>query len=101
MELSKKQKRDFAAIANFRDKNEKASWIRKKKNIESLVSDLEPIEEAIRELNNKRAEILEDIRKIRDSMDADCIHPQDYLVHYERYVKCRFCETNISIPKTS
>lgn len=100
MELSKKQKKDFAAIANFRDKNEKASWMRKKKNIEALVSELEPIEETIRELNKRRSEILDEINKVRLSMDADCIHPQDYLVHYERYVKCRFCETNISIPRT-
>lgn len=101
MELSKKQKRDFAAIANFRDKNEKASWMRKKKNIEALVAELEPIEELIRELNKKREDLLQQVESIRYTMDADCIHPQDYLVHYERYVKCRFCESNISIPKTS
>jgi len=45
MTIDKKtEKRDFAAVANFRDKNEKASWLRKKKNLETLVSDIAPIE---------------------------------------------------------
>lgn len=95
----KKQKRDFAAIANFRDKNEKASWLRKKKNLEALVSKLEPIEDDLRRLNSTKMTIIDEIDEIRKTMVVDCVHPQDYLVHYQKYVKCRFCESSISIPR--
>jgi len=95
----KKEKKDFAAISNFRDKNEKASWLRKKKNLETLVEDLEPVEDEIRKLTAVKMDIIDQLNEIRKTMIVDCIHPQDYLVHYEKYVKCRFCESNISIPR--
>ncbi len=96
---SKTEKRDFAAVSNFRDKNEKASWIRKKKNLESLVSDITPIEDSILRLTTEKNKIMDEINEIRKTMVVDCIHPQDYLVHYGTYIKCRFCETKVSIPK--
>lgn len=99
MTLNKNHKRDFAAIANFRDKNEKASWLRKKKNLEALVESLEPIELELLRLNQQKMDITDKIQAIRKTMVTDCIHPQDYLVHYGKYVKCRFCESNISIPR--
>lgn len=99
MALSKKHKKDFSTIANFRDKNEKASWIRKKKNLEALVAELEPIEMQLLKLNTQKSDIMDEVNKIRRTMVVDCIHPQDYLVHYEKYIKCRFCECNISIPR--
>jgi hypothetical protein len=95
----KQEKKDFAAIANFRDKNEKASWLRKKKNLEALVVKLEPMEEELRRINATKMEIFDEIVDIRKTMIVDCIHPQDYLVHYQKYIKCRFCESNISIPR--
>lgn len=95
----KQEKKDFAAIANFRDKNEKASWLRKKKNLEALVVKLEPIEEELRRVNAAKMEIFDEIMDIRKTMIVDCIHPQDYLIHYQKYIKCRFCESNISIPR--
>lgn len=97
--MDKKSKRDITAIANFRDKNEKASWLRKKKNLESLVEKLEPIENNLIALNNKKQEILDEVNEIRKTMLADCIHPQDYLVHYDKYVLCKFCNYKISIPR--
>lgn len=96
---AKQEKRDFAAIANFRDKNEKASWLRKKKNLETLVETLEPIEAEILKLQHEKMAIVDDMDAIRKTMVVDCIHPQDYLVHYGKYIKCRFCESNISIPR--
>lgn len=96
---TKKIKKDFEAIWNFRDKNEKASWVRKKKNLETLVAKLEPIEEQLRKLNADKSLILDEINDIRKTMVIDCIHPKDYLVHYDTYVKCRFCEYKISIPR--
>lgn len=99
MIITKKQKKDFNAVANFRDKNEKASWLRKKKNLEALVDRLAPIESQLLVLNAKKLDIMDDINGVRKTMIIDCIHPQDYLVHYESYIKCRFCESNISIPR--
>ena len=96
---TKKQKKDFAAIANFRDKNEKASWLRKKKNLETIVETTEPVEDDIRKLQSIKMHLVDEIQEIRKTMISDCIHPQDYLVHYGKYVKCRFCESNISIPR--
>jgi hypothetical protein len=95
----KQQKQDFAAIANFRDKNEKASWLRKKKNLEELVHVLEPIETKLLELNSQKLRLIDEMQEIRKTMMIDCVHPQDYLVHYRTFVKCRFCESNISIPR--
>lgn len=100
MTIDKKtEKRDFAAVANFRDKNEKASWLRKKKNLETLVSDIAPIETEIMRLTAQKTSIMDEINEIRKTMIVDCIHPQDYLIHYGVYIKCRFCETKVSIPK--
>lgn len=96
----KQIKKDFDAIWNFRDKNEKASWVRKKKNLENLVEQLEPIEEQLRLLNAQKLQILDDINEIRKTMIVDCVHPKDYLVHYGTYVKCRFCEYKISIQRS-
>lgn len=96
---AKKQKKDFVTISNFRDKNEKASWLRKKANLESIVDKLEPIEDEIRKLQQIKMDMIDELQEIRKTMIVDCIHPQDYLVHYGKFVKCRFCETNISIPR--
>ncbi len=95
----KRQKKDFAAISNFRDKNEKASWLRKKKNLELIVESIEPIENEMRTLRSQQMKLIDEMQEIRKSMISDCIHPQDYLVHYDKYVKCRFCESDISIPR--
>ena len=99
MRDAKTQKKDFTAVANFRDKNEKASWLRKKKNLETLVAELEPLETEIMRIQLAKTVILDEINTIRHTMVIDCIHPQDYLIHYDTYIKCRFCESNISIPR--
>lgn len=93
----KKIKKDFSTISNFRDKNEKASWMRKKKALELLVESLAPIEEQIMKLSYEKQDIMDQVDKVRKTMIKDCIHPQDYLVHYGNYVKCRFCENRINI----
>lgn len=99
MRDAKTQKKDFTAVANFRDKNEKASWLRKKKNLETLVATLEPLEAEIMRIQASKTLILDEVNEIRQTMVIDCIHPQDYLIHYDTYIKCRFCESSISIPR--
>lgn len=94
---SKEQKKDFAIVANFRNKNEKASWLRKKRNLESLVDKIRPIEDEILILTTEKMKLIDEMNTIRETMTEDCIHPQDYLVHYGKYIKCRFCENKIVI----
>jgi hypothetical protein len=85
----------MTAVSNFRNKNEKASWMRKKRNLEALVDELAPVEETLRELNMKKDTVLDKIEAIRLGMVKECIHPIDYLVHYETYIICRFCESKL------
>ena len=73
MTIDKKtEKRDFAAVANFRDKNEKASWLRKKKNLEALVSDIAPIETEIMRLTAQKTSIMDEINEIRKTRFCCC-----------------------------
>ena len=91
----KKQKKQLSAISNFRNKNEKASWMRKKRNLETLVEELTPLEEELRTITQTKEEIIDKINAIRDEMIVECIHPLDYLVHHGTHVVCRFCETKL------
>ena len=88
-------KKELNRVANFRDKNEKASWIRKKKNLEALALELDPIEHKILELTHEKMILIDSINEIRKIMIADCVHPSDYLIHYDTYIQCRFCETKL------
>ena len=98
-EDEKNKKRDMAAVSNFRDKNEKASWLRKKKNLEALEDETQEIQDKILELTYQKQKIVDQIDAIRKTMVVDCIHPHDYLIHYGVYIKCRFCESKISVPR--
>jgi len=49
--------------------------------------------------SNEKARLMDEMGEIRKTMVVDCIHPQDYLIHYGVYIKCRFCENKVSIPK--
>jgi len=93
----KLEKKQLTFISNFRNKNEKASWLRKKRNLEALVKDLDPIQQQILELNYQKNKIVDDITAIRNEMVKECIHPIDYLVHHGTYVMCRFCETKLRL----
>ncbi len=93
----KLKKKQLTFISNFRNKNEKTSWLRKKRNLEALVKDLDPIQQQILELNYQKTKIVDDITAIRNEMVKECIHPIDYLVHHGTYVMCRFCETKLRL----
>lgn len=97
--LTQKEKNDFALVANFRDKNEKASWLRKRTNLETIVKKIEPIENELLRLNREKSLLIDDVQAIRKTMIDDCIHPKDYLVHCGTYIKCRFCEAKIVIKR--
>ena len=92
--------RELQGVANFRDKNEKLAWMRKKKKIETIVeSDIGPIEAELLKLTTQKQVYMDEVAAIRKEMVRECIHPSDYLIHYGIYIKCRFCEAKISIPK--
>lgn len=94
-------KKIISQISNFRDKNEKASWIRKKKTIEKIVEDIKPIEEQILILSDKKIKMIEEIQEIRKTMISECIHPSDYIVKLSEgdntKFKCKFCNNIIKI----
>lgn len=94
---SKNRRKQLSIISNFRNKNEKASWMRKKRNLESLVKDLEPIEEELRDIMQRKNVIMDKINEIRDDMIVECIHPLDYLIHNGDHVICRFCESKLRL----
>lgn len=99
-EAEAREARELQAVANFRDKNEKLAWMRKKKKIETIVSDeIWPIENKILALLAKKEGYMDEVAAIRKEMVKECIHPSDYLIHYGIYIKCRFCESKISLPK--
>lgn len=99
MSNAKTHKEDLTLLANFRDQSEKASWMRKKANLELLVKELEPINDEILRLDVIKNKIIDEIQAIRRVMMADCRHPKDCLVHCGTYIKCKFCESRLSIPK--
>lgn len=94
------KEKHFDIISNFKDKNEKLAWIRKRKKIEALVDKLEPIEMTMLKYVNQKNAIMDEINSIRKEMVKDCIHPHDNLIHYENFILCKFCNSKLSIPKT-
>lgn len=89
---------DIYKISTNRDKNERLSWKRKKDKIESLVKELEPIEdEILKIIEDKKTPLLNQIIALRGEMIKECVHPKDMLVHYGNYVVCKFCEAKITV----
>lgn len=87
-------------VAGVRDKNEKLSWTRKFKNLESKVADeLSPIEEQIAALLVKKNRLLDEIQEVRTELVKECVHPTSYLVHMGNHIQCKFCNAKLSIPR--
>lgn len=86
------------AIANNADRSEKTSWNRKMDNMVKLMSQLNPIEEQILELQAKKMPIFDEIQKLRTTMVNECVHPYEYLAIVDQYVVCKFCDKKIRIP---
>lgn len=93
------QERELKIASNIKDKNEKLSWTRRQRKIESMVEELEPLNEQLVELLAKRQEMLDKITALRKQMVKECVHPKDNLVHMGTYIKCKFCNSNLSIPR--
>jgi len=78
-------------IANHATRSEKTAWNRKRKNMESLVRQLAPLENKILELRGKMQPIYDEITESRKDMIDECIHPFDLLIHKEDHIECKFC----------
>lgn len=91
---------DLVKIANFRNKNERLSWERKRAKLEKFINALEPIEEKILKIiDEEKTPLLDEIDGVRKEMLKDCIHPKDMLVHQGHYIECKFCNSRLLLKK--
>lgn len=89
---------ELRTVANFKNKDEKMAWKRKRDAMERLIQkELEPLQEKILELNKERQAILDRLGEMRAEMVRECIHPIDYLVYKDRLVECKFCGVKIRV----
>ena len=92
---SKQVEKDFADISKFADKNQRLSWRRKKTRMETLLAELEPLNEQALQLVLKKQPILDKVEVVRQKMILECVHPLDYLVHKGNHILCKFCKSKI------
>lgn len=80
-------------VANFSTRSEKTSWIRKRKNLETYVTEnITPIETELQELKILLQPLYDHIQVLRQEMVKTCIHPQDELrMNADNTVTCTFC----------
>lgn len=90
--------KQLEAISKHADKNERLSWIRKKKKLEELVDLLIPFEERIFAIILEKQPIVDEIAELRSEMVKVCIHPKTTLAHFDTYVLCKFCDRKLSLP---
>lgn len=94
-----KQEEQLDFIAKYKHKNERLSWKRKNDKMQEIIKELEPIEAEALILLTAKQEIMERIQELRKIMVKECIHPRDCLVHMGEYIACKFCNTNLSLPR--
>lgn len=94
----RQRKEKIAAVATT---NDRIGWRRKFKDLKSKIDTLKPFEEKILEAMKERRPIDDEIKKMRDSLMQDCIHPVDFLLIDEgsEYFTCKFCERKLRILK--
>ena len=90
------KRRQFSVVANYRNKNEKASFIRKKKHLEKLVEQLQPISDDIITLQTEHNRVLQEIYTLRNNMLPDCYHPQKSVINGT----CKFCSHEVTFANT-
>lgn len=90
----------LTSVGKQKTKNEKLAWQRKLKKMEGLIAELEPLQEAILAIMDKKQPILDDITLLRNEMIKECVHPRDYLIHKGSHIECKFCSARLSIPST-
>lgn len=88
-------------ISGIATTNDRIGWRRKFKDLKARIDTLKPFEERILEVMKERHTIDDEIKKIRDDLMKDCIHPVDFLLIDEgnAYFTCKFCERRLRILK--
>lgn len=88
----------FDKISNSANRSEKTSWNRKMDNMVKLLAKLKPIEDKILDIIEKeKMPIQDEIHELRQLMVKECIHPSEYLVQENGWVRCKFCERRLTI----
>ena len=95
------QRRVLEKVANHANRSEKTSWQRKYKNMQVVITELQPIEEQILELMNTKNKLVDQLTEMRSVMVDECIHPYELLVLAEDHIECKFCSKKMSIPNVS
>jgi len=86
-------------ISEHANKSEIASWGRKRKAIEKLVStQISPLENELLEIRNELAPLYDKLDILRDEMVSHCVHPIDMLIQKEDHVVCKFCMAKMGVP---
>lgn len=89
--------RELQEVSKFADKNQRLAFRRKEKRIEELIERLRPFEEEKLKIILEMQPIMDEIKKVRETMVDDCVHPIKHLVHKGSYVECKFCNTKIRL----
>jgi hypothetical protein len=63
----------------------------------SLLATLRPLEEQILKLINEKQPILDKVAELRIVMQAECVHPFEYLVHKDSFIECKFCNKRMNL----
>ena len=87
----------FKIIVGFKPKNERVAWSRKLDKMQTLIQNMEPIENKLLELYAEKQKHMDEITQLRNIMIKDCIHPVDFLVDKITYVECKFCNDKIRV----
>lgn len=93
-----RERKIFEKISNTANRSEKTSWNRKMDNMVKTLAKLRPIEQKILDIiEQEKMPIQDEIQQLRETMVKECVHPYEYLVMKDGYVKCKFCERKLSI----
>lgn len=96
--LSKEQlEKDFQIVSKCSDKNERLAWGRKRKKMEEIVKQLQPLEDAILEIIRKKEPIVAQLQELRDTMVKECVHLDEFLVHHGGFIRCKFCDAKLAV----
>jgi hypothetical protein len=93
-------RRMMETVANHATRSEKTSWHRKQKNMEKLISRMEPFDDQILNLMAQKQLLLDEVAVLRTEMVDSCIHPYDLLVQKEGSAECKFCNRELAVANT-
>jgi hypothetical protein len=86
-------------IYSISEKDKRVAWKRKHDKIQEYLVLVEQVEDKILDIIVKEKQPLMDkISELRSDMVQNCTHPKQYLVVYDDYVECKFCNTKIAVP---